>query len=236
VLVHGSLNDHRNNWARVLDALASRFTVYALARRGRGESTATIGHRVEDEGADIAAVIKDIGGEVFLLGHSYGAHCALEGAIGSDRVSMLMLYEAPRPQLMPADLLARLAECARVHDSEGIVTGFMREVAHLPDEVVAAMRGSDYWAGMVADAEASIEDWTALVNYDLEPPRFGGLTIPVCFLEGGNSARGAFVTGDLLAVLPNATIVSMPGQGHDAPATGPEMFVRCVEEFFLSPQ
>jgi len=36
VLVHGRFSDHRSNWEFVLPFFSEQFTVYAVARRGRG--------------------------------------------------------------------------------------------------------------------------------------------------------------------------------------------------------
>ncbi len=41
VLVHGAFSDHRTNWEFVKPLLEKRFTVYAIARRGRGQTDAT---------------------------------------------------------------------------------------------------------------------------------------------------------------------------------------------------
>jgi pimeloyl-ACP methyl ester carboxylesterase len=43
VLVHGSFSDHRTNREFVKPLFETRFTVYAVARRGRGETDATAG-------------------------------------------------------------------------------------------------------------------------------------------------------------------------------------------------
>jgi pimeloyl-ACP methyl ester carboxylesterase len=80
VLVHGAFSDHKTNWEFVLPFFSQRFTVYAIARRGRGETDATKERRLEDEALDAAALIRSIGEPVFLLGHSYGAHVALGAA------------------------------------------------------------------------------------------------------------------------------------------------------------
>jgi alpha-beta hydrolase superfamily lysophospholipase len=66
VLVHGSFGDHRTNWEFVKPLFEKQFTVYAIARRGRGETNATQGHRLEDESSDVMAVIRSIGEPVFL--------------------------------------------------------------------------------------------------------------------------------------------------------------------------
>src|SRR5688572_10040151 len=73
VLVHGSFSDHETNWTQCTNALEERFRVISIARRGRGRTTATRGHTVEDEAEDVAAIIDEIGGPVTVLGHSYGA-------------------------------------------------------------------------------------------------------------------------------------------------------------------
>ena len=81
VLVHGATADH-SRWETVLPLLEPRATVYAVDRRGRGASGDAAGYAIEDEAADIAAVVDAVadspGGPVDLLGHSYGAICALE--------------------------------------------------------------------------------------------------------------------------------------------------------------
>jgi len=41
VLVHGSFSDHKTNWEFVKSLFEKQFTVYAIARRGRGETDAT---------------------------------------------------------------------------------------------------------------------------------------------------------------------------------------------------
>jgi len=84
VLVHGSFSDHKTNWEFVKPLFEQYFTVYAIARRGRGETDAIKGHSLYDESRDVVAVIRSIGEPVFLLGHSYGAHAALAAAGAAD--------------------------------------------------------------------------------------------------------------------------------------------------------
>ena len=61
VLVHGGFSDHKTNWEFVKPLFEQQFTVYAIARRGRGETDATEGHSLEDESMDVVAVIQSIG-------------------------------------------------------------------------------------------------------------------------------------------------------------------------------
>ena len=79
VLVHGTAADH-NRWAPVLPAFEQRFTVCAVDRRGRGGSSDSDDYSVEREFEDLAVVVDSLEEPVSLLGHSYGALCALEAA------------------------------------------------------------------------------------------------------------------------------------------------------------
>src|SRR5215831_5264226 len=113
VLVHGAFSDHHTNWEFVKPILRDRLTVYSIARRGRGETDATEGHRLEDEVSDLVALIRSVREPVFLLGHSYGAHCSLAAALEApDRVRKLVLYEPARPSILSEQGLARLEELA----------------------------------------------------------------------------------------------------------------------------
>jgi pimeloyl-ACP methyl ester carboxylesterase len=99
--VHGSFDDHRSNWEFVRPLFEKQFTVHAVAQRGRGETDATTGHSLEDEGRDVTAVIQAVGEPVFLLGHSYGAQVSLAAAVEiPDRVRRLVLYEPPWPHIL----------------------------------------------------------------------------------------------------------------------------------------
>src|ERR671918_84007 len=120
VLVHGSFSDHKTNWEFVKPLFEKQFTVYAIARRGRGETDATEGHSLEDESRDVVAVMQSIGEPVFLLGHSYGAQTALAAAAQvPDRVRKLVLYEPAWPHVVENEALARLEALAQAGDWEG---------------------------------------------------------------------------------------------------------------------
>ena len=92
VLVHGTADDH-TLWSSLLPTLAERFTVYAVDRRGRGDSGDADGYAVEREFEDVAAVIDSIGEPVNLLGHSYGACLALEAALLTGNIHKSILYD-----------------------------------------------------------------------------------------------------------------------------------------------
>ena len=233
LLVHGSLSDHDTNWTAVRDALEERFTLYRMARRGRGATRATYGHSVEDEADDVAAIIGAIGGPVNVLGHSYGAHCALAGSARVANVERLVLYEPPKPSAVPPEALERLEDLAAHDDWDGLVATFMRDALLLPPDVIDAARPTDDWANMVADAAPSVEDWRALTRYDFDASQFRSMAVPVLLLVGSESPNELYVTDDLQVALPIVKRVVLEDQGHEAATTAPEVFVRAVTEFLL---
>ena len=136
-----------------------RFTVYALARRGRGETDGTEGHSLEDESSDVVAVIQSIAEPVFLLGHSYGAQTALAAAAKAPhRVRKLVLYEAAWPRIIGKEALARLEALAQAGRWEDLAVTFFRDTLSVPVDELDELRSAELWPPIVGDAEASLRD------------------------------------------------------------------------------
>ncbi len=232
VLVHGAFSDHDTNWAQVKDALASEFTVYAVARRGRGCTAATHDHTVEDEGRDVACLVQAIDEPVFLLGHSYGAHVALLAAAEvPQRVRKLVLYEPPQPDMIDAAGLAALDLLAQAGDWDGFATRFFGVELAVPQEELAQLRATEFWPPIVADAPASHRDVMALSRYSFEADRFRALPMPVLLQIGSESPRQFFVTDALAAVLRDVRIEALAGQAHEGMTTAPQMYVESLSRF-----
>ena len=229
VLVHGGFSDHRSNWQFVIPLFEKQFTVYAIARRGRGKTDATEGHSLDDEGRDVATVIRAIGEPVFLLGHSYGAHAALVAAAEiPDRVRTLVLYEPPWPRVIGTEALARLQALARLEDWDDLAVTFFRDQLFVPIQELDAARATALWPPIVADAKASLHDLSALSRYDFQADRFHELQVPVVLQIGTESPRDLYVTDVLAAVLPNVRIQELAGQAHEGMTTAPEMYAKAV--------
>jgi pimeloyl-ACP methyl ester carboxylesterase len=234
VLVHGAFSDHKTNWEFVKPLFDKQFTVYAIARRGRGETDVTEGHSLEDESMDVVALIESIGEPVFLLGHSYGAQTALAAAAKvPDRVRKLVLYEAAWPHVVDKEALGRLEELARAGDWEGFAVTFFRDRLSVPVEELDELRATELWPPIIADAEASLGDLRALSRYDFQAERFRELQVPVLLQIGTESLRALYVTDALAAVLPDVRIEELPGQAHEGMTTAPEMYAEAVSRFLL---
>jgi len=227
VLVHGSFTDHYTNWQFVSEDFAQSFTVYAIARRGRGDTEATEDHEVEDEAADVAALLARIGTPAVLLGHSYGAQVALAAARAvSECVERLVLYEPPLAGVVTDAMMERFEAHARGDDWDGFADTFFREVLGLGHEDLAELRGTPLWPQIVADARCTLHDLRAMRRYTFDPQRFAGLDVPVTLQIGSESPRALYATDALLAVLPDARVQELPGQEHDAMLTAPELYAR----------
>jgi pimeloyl-ACP methyl ester carboxylesterase len=228
VLVHGSFSDHVTNWQEVRALLADRYTVYAVARRGRGETTAPGGHGLLDEARDVAAVLATAP-NAFLLGHSYGVQTALAAAaLVPDRVRTLVLYEPPYPGLA-SGVLRRLEALAERGDWDGLVETFMRDALRVPAADVAEIEASPFWQVWTADAPATLGDLRALAAYAFDPASFRALATPVVFLVGSESPRDLYATDAVAAVLPQARVVTLEGQAHEGMTTAPELFVATLD-------
>jgi pimeloyl-ACP methyl ester carboxylesterase len=235
VLVHGGFSDHNTNWQEVKPLLKDRFAVYAVARRGRGETSATQGHSLEDEAADVAAVLRQVGEPAFLLGHSYGAQCALgAAALHPAGVRKLVLYEPPYPNALAPDVVTRLEAFAAREDWDGLVQTFMHDGLQVPLDEVNAIRASPEWGLWTADAQATVRDLRVLVNYRFDATRYRSLSMPVLLLIGTESPRDLYVTDALAAVLPNARIRELEGQAHEGMTRAPAQFVDAISEFLLA--
>ena len=94
ILVTGALDDGSEN-APLSTELASAFTVFNYARRGRGASGDGRHYAVERELEDIDALIAEAGGSAHLYGVSSGGMFALEAAATRLAIDRLAVYDVP---------------------------------------------------------------------------------------------------------------------------------------------
>jgi pimeloyl-ACP methyl ester carboxylesterase len=240
VLVHGTAADH-GRWRPVLPAFEERFTVCTVDRRGRGGSGDSEDYALEREFEDVAAVVDSLGESVNLLGHSYGALCALEAALLASNVRQLVLYdpgiEVAGQEIYPYEVIERLEVLLGAGDRDGVVATTMREVAGLSPETVEYMRSQPVWRARVDAAHTILRELRAVKAYSLDPERFRDLGVPTLLLSGGDSPAALRKAAEAVdEVLPDSRIVVMPGQGHAAMDTGTDLFTTEVLRFLTSQQ
>ena len=235
VLVHGTTADH-TRWEPIRSALEEHVTAYAIDRRGRGESGDAIEYALAREAEDVAAVVESIDEPAILLGRSYGAIRYLEAALRTDDLRKLVLYEPPLPvsdhDPDSENVLDQMTALVDDGENEEALLRFFREVAHVPEPELEALRSAPNWPARVEAARTAIREERARKAYEFDAARFEGLTTPTLLLSGSESApyyRDA--TEALDEALPNSRIVVLDGQAHAAMNTAPELLVDAVLEF-----
>lgn len=240
LLIHGATADHTTTWRFVLPELERHFTVYAMDRRGRGGSGDAPTYDVQREAEDVATVIDEVwsasGERVHVLGHSYGAFCAIEAALLTPNLQRLILYEGVPlrgADEVPSEVLDRLDALLETGDLNGVLMTLLRDLVDMPPEELELMRSQrDAWEVRLRNAPTLPRELRALERYTFAPNRFKHLRTPTLLLLGGDSPAREFKNAEGVAgALPGARVVVLAGQQHAAMYAAPELFVRQVVEF-----
>jgi pimeloyl-ACP methyl ester carboxylesterase len=235
--VHGSTAD-RHRWIVVQDALAARYRLHLMDRRGRGLSAeeGDDGYALELDADDIRALVEAIGEPVLVLAHSYGGACSLEAATDCDGIARMLVYEpafgTPGGPIFPTEALADVEVALAADDREAALTIFFTRVLLLDDGAVDAMRGTRIWQARLTAVHTLVREARAANAYRIDPARMSAVGAPVRLLLGTEStsalARAAHAAQ---AAVPGAELVELPGHGHAAMDADPPMFVAQVEDW-----
>jgi pimeloyl-ACP methyl ester carboxylesterase len=235
VLVHGTSGSSAR-WNAVLPRLGEHFSVYAVDRRGYGESGDGQHYALEREVDDIVTIVDAIGQPAHLLGHSFGALCVLEAALLTRNLRKLILYEPAIPLpgvVLYADgMIDQMQARLDAGDREGVLALLFQEVAQMPPHEFELLRSAPTWPVRLASAHAVPRESRAEAGYTFEAQRFQALQTPTLLLTGGDSPTFLkAATQALASALPDCRVAVMPGQQHIAMSTAPEVFVHEVLTF-----
>jgi pimeloyl-ACP methyl ester carboxylesterase len=188
VIVHGSLTTG-DEWLPVASALADRFTSYLMDRRGRGRSGDGEGYSLSKECEDIKAVLDAAGPDSFLLGHSYGAICALEAARRFP-VSALVLYEPPLPihETIIGPAFKDFRSAVDRNELDEALTIGLRDLVRMSSDEIAGLRRTPFWTGMAALTPTWTRECEAIDLLKLGVSRFAGMASPTLLLVGTATA------------------------------------------------
>lgn len=231
VIVHGT-SSSAADWLHLFPALESHFSLHVLDRRGCGDSGDAPVISFERQLEDVVSLIDSIGQPAHLLGHSFGAICALEAALLTPRIKKLILYEPPALGVpnFSEEAVERFEALIAAGDRDAVLTTFYLEIVSRDE--VEAWRASPDWTTWVARADVVTRELRALLDYRFHAERFSDLNTPTLMLTGSNSpAYFTEGTNAVAAALPNCQVVVMPGQSHAATTSAPDLFVREVITF-----
>lgn len=235
LLVHGGMN-RLERWAPIWSLLAKWRRVTAMDRRGRGSSGDTPPYRLSLEFDDVAAVAASLarneGGPVDVFAHSIGATVTVGAAAQGAPLRRLALYEPPGPQTVAGAWRERaVAQIAAGQPGPAMVT-FLTEVVGLTREQIEGFRGLPGAQDVLPIVAATLpREAEGLAAVDL-PALAAGITVPVLLMLGTvGPPWAADITHALDAVLADATVAELPGFGHEAIDTAPDLVDTLLQQF-----
>ena len=244
MLVHSSVSGARQ-WRRLMDDLKDRFRVRAVNLFGYGKTppwpSGTM-QSLDDQARLIEAALPADADEVYLVGHSFGGSVAMKAAARlAGRATKLVLLETN-----PFYLLAQAGRAA-AFDEAMEMRNCIKKFGALGDWATAAERFADYWGGAGswrnmpserrnAFAEAlkpNFFEWDAVMNETTSATQWATLlprtTLLVC--DPGTLVPIREITAVLRRSCPGWAYKEVPGAGHMAPLTRPELINPLVASF-----
>lgn len=239
LLVHGATADH-TTWRAVGPAFARSRRVFAIDRRGRGESGDAEAYAIEREFADVAAVADalaaEAGGSIDVTGHSYGGRCALGASLLTQSIRRVVVYEgAPVPPGMtyrPPGLVEAVRTALQRGDNDLALRTFLSGIVGMSEAALEAYRRDPVWPARVAAAHTILREIEAEATEAASIEALAGATAPVLLILGSVSRSPFRIGTDALAArLANVHVVTIEGAAHAAHHTHAAEFVRVVEAF-----
>lgn len=232
VMVHGA-GSGRWSFDLVRPHLHDRFEVWALDRRGRGDSDDADDYGLEREFDDVAAVLRAAGPGALLFGHSYGGLVAAGAAARLGGVPRLAIYEGPMGGVLADEQwTARFEALVQNGDRDRAIGDFMRDVGGYTDCDIDAMRGTPAWDARLAASPTVPRELRAERAFDIASLRLGELGIPALLLVGSESPSWAHrSTAAFAAAIEGAEVHTLEGQGHGAAVSAPELLASELSGF-----
>jgi pimeloyl-ACP methyl ester carboxylesterase len=233
VLVHGATSA-RWSFDAVRPHLERRFTVIAIDRRGRGDSTDGNEYGLTHECDDVAAVVREAGPGALLLGHSYGGLVAAGSALQLD-LSRLALYEpAVGRGLTNAETIERWERLIEADERDTVLREFLREIAGYDEAAIDEQARSPVWELRREIVPTLPRELRAALAHRIDAEALGTLDMPVLMLVGAESPDWAVRSVAAHAeAIPDAETRTLEGQGHSANTTAPDLLAAELERFFL---
>ena len=225
VLVHGA-GSARWSFDMVRPELESSFTVMAIDRRGRGDSSDAQGYQVEREFEDTAAVVRDAGDGALLVGHSYGALIAAGAAQLLDDLPRLVLYEPPMGGVLAdPELIDRWERLITEGDRDLMLREFFRTVAGYSEDAIDELARSPVWERRRQVSPTLPRELRAEQAFRLDPAALArlGHAHAACCSEATVPTGRAAPRRRTAEAIPNAEVRILEGHGHGANTTGPEL-------------
>jgi pimeloyl-ACP methyl ester carboxylesterase len=224
LFVHGVTAD-RNSWNALTPRLEHHFTVYAMDRRGRGESGDAHQYELMREAEDIVAVIEQINEPVNLFGHSYGGLCCMEAVLLTDKIRKLVLYEPAihvADSAYPEEATEELKKRIDADDLESAMEYFLRNIAKMTEHELEIYRKMPLWNARIPLVPTIPREMEAEQKYQFSKQKFSKMKTQTILLIGSDSPVFAHDAAKMIhSSLPNCKIIVLEGEQHVAHHTNP---------------
>jgi pimeloyl-ACP methyl ester carboxylesterase len=218
---HGLTANHRS-WQPVADRLSDVYTACTVDRRGRGVSGDAQPYAFEREFDDVVAIADAIG-PTTILGHSLSGPLALEAALRTDAISAVIVYEG-WGSAQPVATDEELAELDALVAAERLEDVLF--YGDSPEEIERTQALPDFAERVAAAATVprEIRGFDGYWQAHLHDERWATVPVPVLLLIGELTREMVEPAAvELASRLPNVSIRVLPGQGHFAYVTAPDL-------------
>jgi pimeloyl-ACP methyl ester carboxylesterase len=206
-----------------------------MDRRGHGHSEpGASSYSIGREYDDVVAVLSAAGSDASLVGHSFGAICALGAAMRAP-VRRLVLYEPPLPigGLIAGENLApycRALADGRLDDALEIG---LKKFVRLSGAHIHAMRSSSGWSRLASLVPSWPRELKAMDALAGDVDAYVAITCPTLLLLGSESPEHPFrnATSALSQRLPKVRTASLMGQSHMAMRSAKELLAQQISGF-----
>lgn len=248
VFLHGVMGSGAN-WLKVVPAFQQEFQILTYDQRGHGRSfKPATGFHPRDYASDLKQILDELGwSEIALVGHSMGARNALEFASHfSQRVKVLVLEDiGPEASHVAFERIERLIRlvptpfASRAEARDFFDNRYPRLIEFYPNPQVISM----FLFSNIEQKPDGQQDWRFSKDAILQTMRagrsedrwdgFANLKMPVLVIRGehsGDLPRNIY--DRMLATLPSAQGVEIPGAGHWVHFEQLQLFLKALREFF----
>lgn len=242
VLIHGVMSRWQG-WPSAVPPLATRWRLYIPELRGHGRSGHVAGgYAIDDYAADIITFLREVvGTPAVIVGHSLGGIIATAvAAAAPDQVAAVVLEDPPLAAFRGTPFEQRPERDSFVALRDLVAAG--HSVEELAAILGARQPNSDpVWLRAHASRLARLDpDVLTMIVTDRATGAYDqdaclrAIAAPTLLLQADPAAGGALGDADAeraVGLLPQGTLVRLPGVGHGIHGDVPDRFARLVHDF-----
>ena len=234
VAVHGA-GSARWSFDLLRPHLEDRFTVIAIDRRGRGDSTDGPDYSLDRECDDVAAVVRDAGEGALLFGHSYGGLVAAGAALRLELPGLALYEPAMGGGLSSEGTIGRWEQLIREGKRDAVTREFLRDIGGYDDADIDRLQETPLWDARRRIVHTVPRELRAEQAHRMGDWRLEEVDVPALLLVGSESPTWAVASVEAHAeTLPRAEKRVLQGEGHGANLTAPELLATELTRFFAT--